>query len=126
MEYDPDDLLDAVQYVSDVFEMEIDADKLKLRGVIRVDPLDFIDDASHAKGLKAGWLRDRPQSEWAEALRYEHDRNFEHIIDAYLNDRIMPGIRINDQMGDGRGRALFHHAIGKKMKVAEFTAPKET
>lgn len=119
--YKPEDLADGVRYVSEAYGRDVQ--NPEFCGVQHMEPEDFIDDASHlgvATGYSRGWLNGIPRERWAEELRYGYDRPFDHIIDQHERGSMAPGVQIDGMMGDGRGRAIFHHAIGKPMPVAVF------
>lgn len=98
--------------------------------VRRVRPADFIDDPSFLGGTAypEGWLLHHPESEWLSELASTYSRSFKYTLDQYLADpghrggAIAPAIQIDGEMGDGRGRACFHYALGiPTMPVAVFT-----
>jgi GNAT superfamily N-acetyltransferase len=124
------DLHDALRYFNDMnadrdeedggFGRELTARDLKFKGITLMDPKRFIDDASHLGRNGAGWLKEMPEDEWAEALKDEYDRDFEHIIEAYQHNTLTPGVQIDGQMADGRGRSMFFYGIGEKITVAQY------
>lgn len=123
-----EDIADALQYISDVFEIDKETliERVSKKPKIELmPPEDFIDDTVHFGNNPRGWLKEIPEGEWAEELQKEYSRNFEHIIEAYNNGNLAPGIQIVDnegypQMGDGRGRAIFAYSLDIYMKVATY------
>jgi len=123
-----EDIVDAVQYIEDVFEINRETLLEKVSKEPKIElmpPEDFIDDPIHFGRNPRGWLKEIPEEEWAEELQSEYSRNFEHILEAYNKGILAPGIQIEDnegypQMGDGRGRAIFSYCLDIYMKVATY------
>jgi predicted kinase len=116
----PEDIDAAVDYYNDTYELpKIQAENLILEKISCIDPKDLGDDPEHLGPQPFGWLREESPSNWAKILEQEFYRDFNFI---YLHgaDKMPPAIRINGYFGDGRGRAIFFHAIGQKMPVADF------
>ena len=117
-EYDENDLQDAIEYFSTTTEETVE--RVRFHGYREMKPEDFIDDTSHFNNTEYGWLKDIPEDQWIEQLEDEYNRDFPHIVENYNKGTLSPGIQINGEMGDGRGRALFSHALGIPMSVAIF------
>jgi hypothetical protein len=95
--------------------------RLTFRGIRLIAPKEFIDDTAHLGDDPSGWLLDFPESEWVEELRSTYSRDFSHSLAMLRRGEIAPAIQIDGRMGDGRGRAMLHWALGlKKMPVAIF------
>ncbi len=118
------DVWAAVEFLSEDYDhIERDVARLRFLGIRQMRPIDFVDDAAHLgrPRLQAGWLHEYPEDEWEKELKSEYSRPFDHILGYWRNNRMPPGIQINGEMGDGRGRACFHYALGiKKMPVAVY------
>lgn len=117
-----EDLDDAVNYYNDSYESDepVDTYSLKEVGVSCVEPESHIFDTSYFGHEPKGWLRKIPESEWAKELKSNYSRPFDHIIKQWRDGTLRPGIEINDQFGDGAGRATFFWGIGEAMPVAKY------
>lgn len=123
-----DDLDDAVRFVNASFERDVQSEQLDFKGIVEMAPRDFVDDASHLgnRHQPPGWLRAYPEGEWLDELRGACSRDFDHILDYYRDKRMPPGIQIDGEMGDGRGRAMFHYALGiPTMPVAIYVSRRQ-
>lgn len=117
--YNEADLRDGLDFVAENYDQP--RSDVKFKGISQIAPADFIDDAAHLGRNPAGWLREFPREQWATELRSEYSRDFQHILRQYDAGQLQSGIRIDGRFGDGRGRAMFHHAIGAPaMSVADF------
>lgn len=108
----PEDLREAIEFICDSYECWIDPTTIRLVALRELPPIVFVDDGAHLGRRPAGWLRPYPESQWAEELRGAYSRTFDHIIEYHRRGQMPPGIQIDGLMGDGRGRAQFHYAIG--------------
>ena len=123
--YSLDDLKDGIEYVSLFLDDQLSVDELKFTGVRLMDPCDFYYDGSHLSNmgrLESGWLREVNRDEWLNELRSEYDRDFSHIVSAYESGNLKPGILINGEFADGKGRSQFCYALGIDVKVASFSS----
>lgn len=88
------------------------------------DPED-IQDISAFTNQKPGWLLTIPKNKWASALKQEYDREFQHIIDLFSDNKLPPAITIENEFGDGRARCLFQYAQKEKIPVVNFKIQKK-
>jgi hypothetical protein len=72
-----------------------------------------------------GWLLKHPEHQWADVLKQRHGRELSHVINYHKSGQMPPAVQINGQLGDGLGRSIFHHAIGKQMPVAVYSTKPE-
>lgn len=124
--YDDKDLRDGLEYL-EAFNDGEDAEEIEgeltFVDYVDMDPCAFYYDASHLNNrgrLKQGWLRAFGRSDWLDELRSEYDRDFSHILSAYERNSLSPGISINGEFGDGKGRSQFCYALAVPIKVARF------
>lgn len=124
------DLADAIEHVNgDEVDLNVDPNQLAYHGTETMDPLAFIDsegwtDDADGNPTKPGWLKAHPPEHWAEQLRHHHGRQLAHIIEHHRQGKMPPAVQIDGHLGDGRGRAIFHHAIGERMPVAVYRSKK--
>lgn len=124
--YDDEDVHDGLEYLeafNDGEDNEETHGELKFVDYVDMDPCKFYYDASHLDNmgrLEQGWLRAFDRSDWLAELRSEYDRDFSHILSAYERNSLSPGISVNGEFGDGRGRSQFCYALGVLIKVARF------
>lgn len=120
-----EDIDDAVNFLNETHEEDgrqyIDPARLKFHGVKYVPPASFVDDPTHLGNQPKGWLNSIPRQQWEGELRSEYSRDFAHTLKQHDIRGMRPGISIDGHMGDGRGRAMFHHAVGQDMPVAFYS-----
>lgn len=117
----PEDVAEAVYFINDSYERDLHVDRLRFVKMTKMPPEDFVDDRAHLGRDARGWLKEYPRSEWLTELKSAYSRDFSHILDYHDCGRMPPGIQIDGEMGDGRGRACFHWAMGlKTMPVAVY------
>lgn len=119
-----DDVGDAVEYLKEWKGKHVKEPWLRFDGIGLEDPDDFIDDTVFFDGKEKGWLLEFPEEEWEYRLRKEHDRDFSRTVYMWKHGEMRAGISIDDELGDGRGRAVFFHAIGQDIPVAYYTVVK--
>ncbi|RYZ92825.1 MAG: hypothetical protein EOP06_03100 [Proteobacteria bacterium] len=65
----------------------------------------------------------RKYSTWGEYSEEEETLRFERIQKLHDSDELSPVVMIDGIAGDGWHRAVYAHAIGVSLLVAEFTLP---
>ena len=120
---DMDDVNDAIDYIQGVTERDVvlsdDAPTFEY-----MNPEDFVSDTAWFENTEKGFLKDIPESDWNETLRSEFSRPFEHIVEQKQKGELAPGIMVDDEFGDGKGRAIFAWSLGEKIPVAKYTSEK--
>lgn len=117
-----EDVLEGVNFVNDSYERDIRPEDLRLVKVVQMRPEDFIDDRAHLGRDDSGWLHEYPEETWLEELRSSYSRDFDHMLAYHRAGKMPSAVQIDGEMADGRGRAVFHYAMGEKtMPVAVYT-----
>lgn len=114
-----DDVDDALNYIEATNEKTVTlADDLPTLEYMK--PEDFVEDVAWFESQEKGFLKNIPQGQWAEVLRDEYSREFAHIIEQYKNGQLSPGIMVDDDFGDGKGRAIFAWGLDEPVLVAKY------
>jgi len=115
-----DDVGAGLENYNQVCDRHVGESRLEFVTMEFVDPDDFIDDTCFFDGKRKGWLLSYPKEEWEKIMHDEVGRDFSKTINMWKHGEMRAGISIDDELGDGRGRAIFFHAIGEKMPVAYY------
>jgi len=123
--YNPNDLRDAISYLFAKDSQTKAKEDVTLKGYRTVSDLKELDPRGLFYSFEAkdkGWGNKLPEEDFIAELEDDMQRPgfFAWVKDEHSKGQLAPLITINGQIGDGLGRAMFFHAIGQDVKVAEF------